>query len=356
MKQKEDESFYFMDRIWVPLVGGVRTIIIDEAHKTRHSVYPGADKMYYDLWDMYWWPGMKRDIAMYKTLGTRLDMSTAYHPQTDGQSERKIQTLEDMLRAFTIQVFNVLHLRHCMEGNVGAIFHGREIGESRLIGPEFVQEERPDKVVFDKGVIRFGKEGKLAPRYVGPFEILEKISPVAYRLRLPEELRSDEYAYSVRADGYAYQCDMLCGTFWVSILRKVKLRRLASETVGLHAELSPIMSPPTCKKFHWGIVVPTGIKHYTDPATGLRMKRTNRKCRIPIDMYPCRVEKKLIIRKLEGKWIMKKEMRMISKDGTISEFPGYTSSKEEEEEEDKEEEEEEEEEEDEEEEEEEETE
>ncbi|GJV55599.1 hypothetical protein Tco_1456604 [Tanacetum coccineum] len=39
-----------------------------------------------------------------------------------------------------------------------------------------------------KGVIRFGKKGKLAPRYVGPFEILERIGPVGYRLRLPEEL------------------------------------------------------------------------------------------------------------------------------------------------------------------------
>ncbi|GJW81542.1 putative reverse transcriptase domain-containing protein, partial [Tanacetum coccineum] len=70
------------------------------------------------------------------------------------------------------------------------------------------------------------------------------------------------------------------------------------------------------------------------------MKWTNRKCRIPIDLYPCRVEEKLIMRKLEGEWIMKKEMRMISKDGTISEFLGYTSSKEKEEEEEEEEEEE----------------
>ncbi|GJV04523.1 hypothetical protein Tco_1338092 [Tanacetum coccineum] len=69
------------------------------------------------------------------------------------------------------------------------------------------------------------------------------------------------------------------------------------------------------------------------------MKRTNRKCRIPIDLHPCRVEEKLIMRKLEGKWIMKKEMRMISKDGTIFEFSGYTSSKEEKDEEEEEEEE-----------------
>ncbi|GKE73676.1 hypothetical protein Tco_1535717, partial [Tanacetum coccineum] len=99
-----------------------------------------------------------------------------------------------------------------------------EIGESSLIGPESVQEttnkvvlikeklkaardrqksyaynrrkplefEVGDRVMLKvspwKGLIRFGKKGKLAPRYVGPFEILERIGPVAYRLRLPEEL------------------------------------------------------------------------------------------------------------------------------------------------------------------------
>ncbi|GJW74823.1 putative reverse transcriptase domain-containing protein [Tanacetum coccineum] len=65
MERKGDGSLYFMDRIWVPLVGGVRTVIMDEAHKSRYSVHPGADKMYYNLQDMYWWPGMKRDIATY---------------------------------------------------------------------------------------------------------------------------------------------------------------------------------------------------------------------------------------------------------------------------------------------------
>nr|GEZ74673.1 putative reverse transcriptase domain-containing protein [Tanacetum cinerariifolium] len=98
------------------------------------------------------------------------------------------------------------------------------------------------------------------------------------------------------------------------------------------------MSPPTCKKFHWGIVFPTGLKHYKDPEMGLKIAQTNHKCRITNDLYPYRIEEKLIMRKLEGKWTMKKEIRMISKDGIISEFPGYTSSKEakeEEEEEDK---------------------
>ncbi|GJY69532.1 putative reverse transcriptase domain-containing protein [Tanacetum coccineum] len=335
MEKKEGESLYFMDRIWVPLIGDVRTIIMDEAHKTKYSVHPGADKMYYDLRDRYWWPGMKRDIATYvskcltcskvkaehqrpsgllqqpeipewkwdkitmdfitmlprsksrndtiwvivnrltksahflairedysterlakiyvdeivarhgvpvsiisdrggrfmsrcwqtvqKALGTRLDMSTAYHPQTDGQSERTIQTLEDMLRAYHSSIkcasFEALYGRKCRSPVLWA-----EIGESSLIGPELIQETT-DKVVLIKeklkaardrqksyadnrrkllefkvgdrvmlkvspwkGVIRFGKKGKLAPRYVGPFEILERIGLVAYRLRLPEEL------------------------------------------------------------------------------------------------------------------------------------------------------------------------
>ncbi|GJY74209.1 putative reverse transcriptase domain-containing protein, partial [Tanacetum coccineum] len=121
MERKEDKSLYFMDRIWVLLVRGVITIIIDEAHKTRYFVHPGADKMYHDLRDMYWWPGMKRDIATYKALGTRLDMSMAYHPQTDGQ--------------ITIRVFDVPRSRHYMEGNV--------------ISPELV-EETTDKVVLIK--------------------------------------------------------------------------------------------------------------------------------------------------------------------------------------------------------------
>ncbi|GKE57316.1 putative reverse transcriptase domain-containing protein [Tanacetum coccineum] len=68
------------------------TLIMDESHKSKYSVHPGADKMYYDLRDRFW-------QSMQEALGTRLDMSTAYHPQTDGQSERTIQTLEYMLRA-----------------------------------------------------------------------------------------------------------------------------------------------------------------------------------------------------------------------------------------------------------------
>ncbi|GJZ73014.1 putative reverse transcriptase domain-containing protein [Tanacetum coccineum] len=65
IEQRSDGTLYYLDQTWVPLKGEVRTLIMDEAHKSKYFVHPGADKMYYDLRDMYWWPGMKRDIAEY---------------------------------------------------------------------------------------------------------------------------------------------------------------------------------------------------------------------------------------------------------------------------------------------------
>ncbi|KAD4889454.1 hypothetical protein E3N88_21527 [Mikania micrantha] len=181
-----------------------------------------------------------------KALGTRLNFSTAYHPQTDGQSERTIQTLEDMLRACVIDFGGSWddHLP-LMEFSYNNSYHssiqtapfealyGRkcrtpvcwsEIGENQLSGPEIVQEttdkvfqirerlkaardrqksyadrrRKPlefnvgDKVLLKvspwKGIVRFGKKGKLSPRYVGPFKITKRIGPVAYQLELPEEM------------------------------------------------------------------------------------------------------------------------------------------------------------------------
>ncbi|GKF04603.1 putative reverse transcriptase domain-containing protein [Tanacetum coccineum] len=62
---RNDGALYYLDRIWVPLKSDVRTLIMDKAHKSKYSVHPEADKMYYDLRDRYWLPGMKKDIAMY---------------------------------------------------------------------------------------------------------------------------------------------------------------------------------------------------------------------------------------------------------------------------------------------------
>nr|GEZ16058.1 putative reverse transcriptase domain-containing protein [Tanacetum cinerariifolium] len=65
IEQRIDGTPYYLDRIWVPLKGEVRTLIMDQAYKSKYSLRPGADKMHYDLRDRYWWHGMKKDIAEY---------------------------------------------------------------------------------------------------------------------------------------------------------------------------------------------------------------------------------------------------------------------------------------------------
>ncbi|KAL0536802.1 hypothetical protein IC582_025764 [Cucumis melo] len=179
-------------------------------------------------------------------MGTRLDFSTAFHPQTNGQTERLNQVLEDMLRACALEFpgswDSHLHLmefayNNSYQATIGmapfeALYGKRcrspvcwdEVGEQRLMGPELVQStneaiqkirsrmhtaqsrqksyadvrrkdlefEVGDKVFLKvapmRGVLRFERRGKLSPRFVGPFEILERIGPVAYRLALPPSL------------------------------------------------------------------------------------------------------------------------------------------------------------------------
>ncbi|GJR99850.1 putative reverse transcriptase domain-containing protein [Tanacetum coccineum] len=120
-----------------------------------------------------------------KALGTDISMSTAYHLETDGQSERTIQTLEDMLRACVID-FGKGWDRQKSYADKKRKLMKCEVGDRVML-----------KVPPWKGVVRFGKRGKLNPRYVRPFKVLAKVGKVAYRLELPQELSRVHHTFHV---------------------------------------------------------------------------------------------------------------------------------------------------------------
>ncbi|GJR56034.1 putative reverse transcriptase domain-containing protein [Tanacetum coccineum] len=124
-----------------------------------------------------------------KALGTDISMSTAYHPETDGQSERTIQTLEDMLRACVIDfgkelvqetTAKIIMIKQRMQ----AAQDRQKSYADRKQNP--MEYEVGDRVMLKvspwKGVVRFGKRGKLNLRYVRPFKVLAKVRKVAYKL------------------------------------------------------------------------------------------------------------------------------------------------------------------------------
>nr|GEY36869.1 retrotransposon protein, putative [Tanacetum cinerariifolium] len=117
-----------------------------------------------------------------KALGTNLDMSNAYHPQTDGQSERTIQTLKDMLRAYVID-FGSSWDRHLplVELSYNNSYHA-----SIKAAP---YEDLYGRKYRSLALCVFGKCGKLSPHCIGPFKILARVGPVAYTLELPKELK-----------------------------------------------------------------------------------------------------------------------------------------------------------------------
>jgi hypothetical protein len=188
-------------------------------------------------------------------LGTKLLHSSAYHPQTSGQTERVNQILEDMLRACVLefpqkwddclalaefsynnsyQKVSKWHpLKLYMDDGAVPPLNWSEPGERWFFWPDMVKEteEKVQRIIHNlkeaqarqksyadkrrqplyfqvedyvylkvspmKGVSRFGVKGKLAPRYISPFPILERCGPVAYRLLLPETLSTVHNVFHV---------------------------------------------------------------------------------------------------------------------------------------------------------------
>ncbi|XP_073120499.1 uncharacterized protein [Henckelia pumila] len=233
---------HFRGRFVVPNFIDLKEAILREAHCNQHIVHPGNRKMYHGLRSQYWWKGMKKEISDFvaKCLTCQQVKAERMRPSDyrnhpissndrtypykkmaklyidnviDGQSERTIQTLKDMLRVL--------------------VMYFSEVGELKLAIPKFVQEMKYKvalirkimKAVQDRqssyankrrrplefqvgdyvflkvspfhGTMRFGRKGKLAPRYIGPYVIFVKICVLDYRLDMPQNLSAIHDVFNV---------------------------------------------------------------------------------------------------------------------------------------------------------------
>ncbi|GKC81970.1 putative reverse transcriptase domain-containing protein, partial [Tanacetum coccineum] len=218
LEPRADGTLCLNGRSWIPYFGDLRELIMNESHKSKYSIHPGSDKMYQDLKKLYWWPNMKAEIATYWENIT-MDFVTKLPKTSSGQDTIwevvsrhgvPVSDISDRDSRFTFSFMEITDrspgwrtLAHG-SGNVHEttekiIQIKKHIQAARDRQKSYADRRRKplefevgDKVMLKvspwKGVIRFGKRGKLNPRYIGPFKILDRVGTLAYRLELPEQL------------------------------------------------------------------------------------------------------------------------------------------------------------------------
>nr|GFB25150.1 reverse transcriptase domain-containing protein [Tanacetum cinerariifolium] len=205
LEPRTDGTLCLNDRSWLPCYGDLRTMIMHESHKSKYSIHPGSDKMYQDMKKLYWWPNMMDDIATYvsKCLtcakeNITMDFVTKLPKSSQGYDT--IWVIVDRLTKSAI--FTSIKETDPMD-KISRIYL-KEVITRHEIHVSIISDHDPRfaskfwrSLQNALGVVRFGKRGKLNPRYVGPFKVLERVRDVAYKLNLPEELSRVQNTFHV---------------------------------------------------------------------------------------------------------------------------------------------------------------
>nr|GEV74573.1 reverse transcriptase domain-containing protein [Tanacetum cinerariifolium] len=206
-------------------------------HKSKYSIHPGSDKMYQDMKKLYWWPNMKADITTYVRKCLTSAKVKAEHQRPSGllvQPEIPIWKWDNITMDFVTKLpklsqgYDTIWVIVDRLTKSATFVPMRETDPLEKLAKLYLKEVRKpmefqvgDKVMLKvlpwKGVVHFGKRGKLNPKYVGPFKVIARVGSVAYKLELPEEL------------------SRVHNTFYVSNLKKCYANKpLAVPLDGLH--------------------------------------------------------------------------------------------------------------------------
>nr|GEY34760.1 hypothetical protein [Tanacetum cinerariifolium] len=227
-----DKTLCLNNRSWFSCFDDLRALIMNESHKSKYSIHPRSYKMYQDLKKLYWWPNMKAEIATYVSKCLTCAKVKIEYQKPSGlfvQPEIPQWKWENITMDFVTKLPKTtvgqdmiwVIIDHLTKS---AHFFPMREDDTQLTGLEFIHEttekivqiksriqaardrqksyagvrQKPlefqvgDKVMLKvspwKGVIRFGKQGKLNPHYIRPFKISARVGTVAYRLELPEQL------------------------------------------------------------------------------------------------------------------------------------------------------------------------